>query len=149
MKEDGRTSQTTETLKRKQIIWNLCTIVRAQSSVQWSCATLRWCVCLSACIDLFWGFFYVLTYRPALHVVGTDAPLFVTSSRDSQRHLTWLPVNVSWGSNTKLCQIYRGRRSYNNNALTFKSLSHPYNARLPARECLIIPILNGVFFVII
>lgn len=93
---------------------------------------------------------HMLTYQRTLRAFGVDAPLFVTSSRDSQRHLTRLSVNISWGSNTKLCQIRRDRRSYGNNALTFKSLSRPYNAlSASACECVIIPILNGVFFVII
>lgn len=78
-------------------------------------------------------FFYV---GRALRVVGTGAPLFVTSSKDSQRHLRRLSVNISRGSNAKLCQIYRDRRNSDNNALAFKSLSRPFTtARLPAPAC--------------
>lgn len=45
-----------------------------------------------------------------------------------------LSVNISRGSNTKLCQIYRDRRSSDNKALAFKSLRRPDNG-LPAPAC--------------
>lgn len=74
------------------------------------------------------------THQRALGAVGADAPLFATSLRDPQRHLTWLSVSISSGSN-------KSSKSTDTDAvtITMRSLSNlPVTLTtpcLPARVC--------------